>query len=112
MIINKSKNKIYWFLDNHLGRVWNDFKEFIGHPSDPAWIRWLVDHVPGYYPKEIEIGTPENKAKHRRELLEHSKDIHKAALRLIEIIDSRDNAIIVNRLEWIISELAKELDDE
>ncbi len=103
------KNRVYWFMYNTFVRAWNNFKEFIGHPRDPDWIRWLVVNIPGYYPKEMEIGSPEYKVKHREELLEHSRDICKAALNLIEIIDSRDNAIIINRLEWIIDELDKEI---
>ena len=51
-MIDTSKNKVYWFLDRHFGRRWNDFKDFIGHPSDPSWLTWIIDHTPGYYPKE------------------------------------------------------------
>ena len=39
----RMRHRLYWFLYNHFGRRWNDFKDFIGHPSDPLWIRWLVD---------------------------------------------------------------------
>jgi len=41
---------IYWFLDR-FGRQWNDFKDFIGHPSDPKWLRWIVDKT--IYPHEF-----------------------------------------------------------
>jgi len=42
--------RIYWFLDR-FGRQWNDFKDFIGHPSDPKWLRWIVDKT--IYPHEF-----------------------------------------------------------
>ena len=51
-MIDTSKNKVYWFLDHHFGRRWNDFKGFIGHTSDPKWLTWLIDHIPSYYPKK------------------------------------------------------------
>ena len=51
-----SKHKVYWFMDRLFGRAWNDFKDFIGHPSDPPWIRWLVDSLPGYYPSDMNDG--------------------------------------------------------
>ena len=41
--------RIYWFIDRY-GRQWNDFKDFIGHPSDPKWLRWIVDKF--IYPHE------------------------------------------------------------
>ena len=91
-------------------RAWNNFKAFIGHPKDPPWIRWLVTNIPGYYPKEMDANTPEGKMKHQKDLLKHSRDICTAALNHLEIISSRDNAIIINRLEWIIKELNKEID--
>ena len=56
-----SKHKLYWFLDDLFGKPWNDFKDFIGHPSDPKWIRWLVDNIPGYYPSDMNEDWEEHK---------------------------------------------------
>ena len=50
MIHKPNTHRLYWFMYDHFGRAWNDFKDFIGHPSDPKWIRWLVDNIPGFYP--------------------------------------------------------------
>ena len=62
----KEGYRLYWFLDNLFGRHWNNFKSFIGHPSDPWWITWIVDHIPGYYPEwieeQVDVGLDERHA--------------------------------------------------
>ena len=50
----KEGYRLYWFLDRHFGKRWNDFKDFIGYPSDPKWLTRFVDWIPGYYPEWIE----------------------------------------------------------
>ena len=48
-----SKHKLYWFLDEHFGRAWMDFKDLIRHPSDPKWLTRFIDWIPGYYPSDM-----------------------------------------------------------
>ena len=56
----KEGYRLYWFMYNTFGRAWNDFKDLIGHPSDPARLTKIVDSIPGYYPEwveeEVELG--------------------------------------------------------
>ena len=50
----KDGYRLYWFLDKLFGRAWDNFKDLIGHPSDPKWLTRFVDWIPGYYPEWID----------------------------------------------------------
>ena len=50
----KEDYRLYWFMYDTFGRAWCDFKDLIGHPSDPKWLTRFVEWIPGYYPEWIE----------------------------------------------------------